>query len=125
MASRVGPGGSQGTRHSATQVSGPSLPYPSGAWCSSRIAGHQSDYAIEIVGIDSVFEFGGLLQGFDMVLEFRPARKSVGAGDLEQGFGNRFRRASLEQIFGLILEMADIGTLRERLGMGRHSDLLS
>jgi hypothetical protein len=46
-----------------------------------------------------------------MSLELRPARKPVETRDLELRIGDRFRRAGLEQIFGLILKMAETGTV--------------
>ena len=49
-----------------------------------------------------------------MRLELRPTRKSVATRDLELRIGDRLRRAGLEQILGLILQMAEIGAFGKR-----------
>src|SRR4029077_3935044 len=94
-----------------------------------RVARHQGLDTNNVVGVDSLLELPDLLERFDVSLELRPARKPVEKRDLELRIGDRFRRAGLEQILGLVLQMAEIGTVGKwalpRLWIGRHCDLLS
>src|SRR5439155_1267695 len=85
--------------------------------------------ANNIVGVDSLLELPDLPERFDVSLELRPTRKPVEKRDLELRISDRCRRAGLEQILGLVLQMAEIGavgkTAWRRLRISRHSDLLS
>ena len=80
-----------------------------------RVARHHGLDAIDVVGVDSLLELPDLLEGVDVSLELRPARKPVETRDLELRIGDRCRGAGLEQVLGLVLQMAEIG----RSGSGR------
>src|SRR5438034_5655961 len=94
-----------------------------------RVARHHRLHANDVVGVDSLLELPDLLQGLDVSLELRPARKPVEPRDLELRIGDRCRRAGFEQVLGLVLQMAEIGTVGKRawrpMRISRHSDLLS
>ena len=94
-----------------------------------RVARHHGLDANDVVGVDSLLELPDLLEGVDVSLELRPARKPVETRDLELRIGDRCRRAGLEQVLGLVLQMAEIGTVGKRawrpLRISRQSDLLS
>ena len=79
-----------------------------------RVARHQGLDAIDVVGVDSLLELPDLLQGVDVSLELRPARKPVETRDLELRIGDRRRGASLEQVLGLVLQMAEIRAVGKR-----------
>jgi hypothetical protein len=53
-------------------------------------------------------------QGVDVSLELRPAGKPVETRHLELRIGDRCRRARLEQVLGLVLQMSEIGTVGKR-----------
>jgi hypothetical protein len=76
-----------------------------------RVARHQSLDANDVVCIDGLLELPDLLERFDVSLELRPARKPVETRDPELRIGDRCRRAGFEQILGLILQMAETGTV--------------
>ena len=76
-----------------------------------RVARHHGLDAIDVVGVDSLLELPDLLEGIDVSLELRPTRKPVETRDLELRIGERCRRASLEQVLGLVLQMAKIGAI--------------
>src|SRR6267142_703753 len=63
--------------------------------------------------------------GFDL----RPACKSILTGNSELRLSERVGPACLKQVLGLVLQMPETGTIRERTrafrGIGRHGDLLS
>jgi hypothetical protein len=65
-------------------------------------------------GVDRQLELPDLLQGVDVSLELRPARKPVATRDLKLRIGDRRRLASLEQVIGLILQMAQIRAVGQR-----------
>ena len=94
-----------------------------------RVARHHGLDAIDVVGVDSLLELPDLLQGVDVSLELRPARKPVETRDLELRIGDRRRGAGLEQVLGLVLQMAEIGAVGKRAWclwvIDRHGDLLS
>ena len=79
-----------------------------------RVARHQALDAIDVVGVDRLLELPDLLQGLDVSLELRPTRKPIETRDLELRIGDRFGRAGLQQILGLVLQMAQIGTVGKR-----------
>ena len=93
------------------------------------VAQHECFDAIDIVVVDRLLEFADLFEGIDVGLELRPAREAVEAGDLELCVRDGFGAAGLEQIPGLALEVAEIGTFgkgtRRVRGMVRHGELLS
>src|SRR5712692_4161987 len=64
-----------------------------------------------------------------MGLYLRPTRESIKARNFELCISERTSLTRLEQVLGLILQMAEIGTIGKRtrwvLRMGRHYDLLS
>ncbi len=64
-----------------------------------------------------------------MSLELGPTPKPVAACDLELRIGERCRPARFKQVLGLVLQVAEIGTIGKSLGspvwFGRRSDLLS
>jgi hypothetical protein len=78
------------------------------------IARHESFHAIDVVGVDGLFQLPNLLQRIDVCLELRPARKSVAASDLELRICDRRRGASLEQVPGLVFQVAEIGAVGKR-----------
>jgi hypothetical protein len=91
-----------------------------------RVARHQGLDANDVVGVDSLLELPDLLEGVDVSLELRPARKPVETRDLKLRIGDRCGRTGLEQVLGLVLQMAEIGTVGKRAWrIGRQSDLLS
>ena len=79
-----------------------------------RVARHHGLDASDVVGVDSLLELPDLLEGLDVSLELRPTRKPVETRDLELRIGDRCRRAGLEQVLGLVLQMAEIGTVGKR-----------
>ena len=78
-----------------------------------RVAGHQGLDPIEVVGVDRLLELPDLLQRVNVGLEPRPAREAVEARDLELRVGDRRRGACLEQVLGLVLQVAEIRAVRE------------
>jgi hypothetical protein len=74
-----------------------------------RVARHHGLDANDVVCVDSVLELPRLFEEFDVSLELRPARKPVETRDLELRVGDRCCRACLEQVFGLVLQMAETG----------------
>ena len=94
-----------------------------------RVVGHKRFDAFDVVGVDRLLEAPDLLERIDMGLELRPARKPIETGDFELRIGERFSAAGLEQILGLVLQMAKIGMFGKLawyfLGICRHSELLS
>ena len=60
-----------------------------------------------------------VLQRFDVGLELRPACEAVQAGDLKLRVGERRGAAGFEQVLGLILQMAEIGTFGKRAWRSR------
>src|SRR2546429_6928051 len=88
------------------------------------IACHEELDALEIVAIDGLLELADFLQGIDVGLEFRPTGKPVETCDFELRVGKRFRATRHEKIFGLILQLAEVGALRKRTplirGIGRQ-----
>src|SRR5260370_866283 len=94
-----------------------------------RVARHHGLDANTVIGVNRLLELPDLLEGLYVSLELRQAGKPVEARDLELRIGDRCRRAGLEQILGLVLQMAEIGAVGEtawlRLRVTRHSDLLS
>src|SRR4030095_11249673 len=85
--------------------------------------------AIDVVGVDSLLELSNLLEGIDVSLELRPARKPVETRNLELRIGDRRCCSSLEQVLGLVFQMAEIRAVGKRACtlwvIGRHGDLLS
>ncbi len=75
------------------------------------VARHHGLNANDVVGVDSLLELPDLLIGFDVDLELRPAGKPVEMRDLALRIGDRRRLAGLEQVFGLVLQVAEIGTV--------------
>jgi hypothetical protein len=61
MANRAEPGGSGGTRHSATQVSGPFLKYRA-AHGAAPVSRHEVLDAFEIVAVDRLLEPSDLVE---------------------------------------------------------------
>ncbi len=94
-----------------------------------RVAGHHVHDTRDVVGVDCLLELPELLEGLDMSLELGPTRKSIETCDLKLGIGERCGRAGLEQILGLVFEVAQIRTVGKRawclVRISRHSDLLS
>ena len=79
-----------------------------------RVARHHGFDAIDVVVVDSLLELPDLLQGVNVSLEFRPARKPVKARDLELRIAERRCGAVLEQVLGLVLQMAEIRAVGKR-----------
>src|SRR5229473_4174209 len=94
-----------------------------------RVARHHRFHVNDVVGVDSLLELSDLLEGLDVSLELRPARKPVETRNLELRIGDRCCRAGLKQVLGLVLQVAEIGSVGKRawllLWISRHSDLLS
>ncbi len=81
-----------------------------------RIARHQRLDAIDVVGVDRLFELPYFLEGLDVRLELRPAREAILPGDLELCVRDRGRLSARAQIPGLVLQMTEIGTFGQRHG---------
>jgi hypothetical protein len=80
-----------------------------------RVVSHHCLDTRDVVTIDCLLELTNLVEGLDMSLKLGPTRKPVEARDLELGIGERCRRTRLKQILGLVLQMAEIGTIRKNL----------
>ena len=93
------------------------------------VACHKGLDARDVVGVNRLLELADLLERLYVRLELRPAREPVEARDLELRSGDGCRGARFDQILGLVLQMAEIGTFGKtawrRLGISRRSDLLS
>jgi hypothetical protein len=97
------------------------------------IARHQFFHALKIVAVNGLLELSDFFQRFDVSFQLGPAGKPVELCDLVLRVGERCGLAGFEkvfeQIFGLVFEMAEIRTIRQRAwsfwGIGRHGDLLS
>ncbi len=109
MASRVSLGGTRGTRHSATHVSGPALAVAERSAVELRVARHEALDLLQVVGVNGQLELPGELQRFDVRLELGPTREAVLPGDLELRLRERPGLAGLKEVFGLVLEMAEVG----------------
>src|SRR6266705_770127 len=90
-----------------------------------RVACHEELDALEIVTVDGPLELADFLEGIGVGLELRPAGKPMETCDLELRVGKGFRATGHEKIFGLILQVAEVGALRKRTplmrGIGRHA----
>lgn len=75
------------------------------------VMGHERFNAFEIVRIDSLLKLTDLRHGSYLGLELRPAGKAVETRNLELRVGEGLRATRLEKIFGLLFQMAEIGTL--------------
>ena len=128
MASRVSLGG---TRHAAfgDPRERPVLAVAERSAVELRVARHEALDLLQVVGVDGQLELPGELQRFDVRLELGPAREAVLPGDLELRLRERLGLAGLEQVFGLVLEMAEVGVLGELargfFGVAGHGNLLS
>src|SRR5262249_10457417 len=78
------------------------------------ITGHQGFDAVEVVGVYCMLKLPDLFERLNMRFKLGPTGKAVQTRNLELSFGNRAGIADLEQVFGLQLEMAEIGTVRKR-----------
>src|SRR5437899_8297116 len=94
-----------------------------------RIMRHEGFDARGVVGIDGLLELSDHFERIDVGFQSWPARKSIETCNFELRLGERCGAAGSEQILGLILQMAEVGTIGERtrcvLRTGRHCDLLS
>src|SRR5215470_2330378 len=94
-----------------------------------RVAAHQSRDLAEVVAVNGLLELPDFLERIDVSLELWPAGESIQTGNLKLRVGDRPGGAGFQQILGLVLEMAEIGTFgkgaRRALGIGRHCSLLS
>jgi hypothetical protein len=79
-----------------------------------RVARHHGLDAHDVVAIDCLLELPDLLEGLDVSFELRPAREPVETRDLELRIGERCCRAGLEQVLGLVLQVAEIRTVGKR-----------
>jgi hypothetical protein len=94
-----------------------------------RVARYHGLHPLDVVGVDCLLELPDLFEGLNVSLELEPTRKPIKTRDLELRIGQRCRLTGLKQIFGLVLQMTEIGTVgkktRAPMGIRRHSDLLS
>jgi hypothetical protein len=87
----------------------------------SRVASHEVLDAIEIICVDGLLELADLLEGIDMTLELRPTGEPIETGDLELRVSERVRTTGFEEILGLLLQVAKIGTFGKRAKLLRES----
>src|ERR1700742_3671159 len=83
----------------------------------------------KVVLIDGFFELHSLFEQVDMSLELGPTGKPIGASNLKLGGGERPGAAGIEQVPGLVFQLAEIRAIGEdahSVGwLVRHSELLS
>ena len=69
---------------------------------------------MEVIGVDRILEVVRFRKRIDMSLELRPTQEPIETRDLELRVGDRRRSASLEQVFSLVFQMPDIGSVGKR-----------